>query len=193
MFDARDSDQCSESSGAGKAVQATTRALHQRIQAELARRRRLGLGKANRAVLIAADSDCGIPGELIVDTALAPVDKIVWQILHRHGRRHGVSALLPCYRQLARQANVTSNHTIVGALAALRCRRWLTVCERSADDRGRRHGEVYILHGGPLPLQDTVFLDADYLDYLARATRHYRARVRGVARQTLNEIADPGH
>lgn len=190
MFDVRDSDQRAESSAAGEAVRAATRNLQQRIETELTRRRRLGLGKANRAVLFAEAKGDEIPGELIVDTVLAPVDKIVWQILHRYGHRQGVT-LLPRYRELARLANVTSNHTIVGALAVLRCRRWMTVCERRWDDRGHRRGEVYVLHSGPLPLRDTLFLDTDYLDYLARATRHHRQRVRGVARQSLTEIAEP--
>ena len=175
-------------SGNGEEIRASTRALQQQIEAELARRRRQGLGNANRSVLIAGGFGQPIPAGLISNPVLMPIDKVVWLILHRQGRHEGESTLLPCYRDLARLANVTTKATVHAAVVVLRCTRWLTVCERQWNDSGQCRGELYVLNAGPLPLPDTLMLDANYLNFLERTAGHYKRRVRSVARHVLTEL-----
>ncbi len=176
---------------AGRETRASTRELKRQIETDLARRRREGLGNANRSVLIVGGCDQPIPAGLISDPVLAPVDKVVWLILHRQGRHEGASSVLPCYRELARLANVTTKATVHGAVAVLRCTRWLTICERQWSDAGQCRGEVYVLNTGALPLLDTLWLDANYLNYLERTAGHYHRRVRRVARQILMNLGHP--
>ena len=190
MFPTPDLEQPQGFSGSatGEEIRASTRELQRQIEAELARRRRQGLANANRSVLIAGGCEHPIPAGLISNPVLTPVDKVVWLILHRQGRHEGESTLLPCYRDLARLANVTTKATVHGAVAVLRCTRWLTVCERQWNDSGQCRGELYILNAGPLPLPDTLMLDANYLKFLDRAALHYKRRVRNAARRVLTEL-----
>ena len=54
---------------------------------------------------------------------------------------------------------------------------------------------MYALHDAPLPVTDTLYLDAGYLSFLQYAQAHPHARVRKVVRQilvSLEERADAG-
>lgn len=161
------------------------------INTALADERRAGLWNAHWTLLVRDFEGTPIPDALIVDAVLEPIDKIVWQVMDVHARGAVDATTLPRYRELARQVNVTTRGTVSRAMAMLRCTRWLTVCERFWGHRTRRRGNVYVLHAVPFPLADTMFLDPGYLEFLDRATRYDRKRVRLVAQQVLGDIRNP--
>lgn len=135
-----------------------------------------------------------MPRLLIQDVVLEPVDKIVWQVIKLQAQSQTATSF-PSYAQIARYANVSSDATVSRALAILRATRWLTLCARARDQRGRFRGSIYALHDEPLPLADTLYLDQDYMQFLmhtAQAHSHNRARqiAQTVIESLQNEIED---
>jgi hypothetical protein len=172
-------------------IRSETRVLDGLIKVALAEQGRIGPRKGTWALLVRNFDGASTPAQLVADPVLEPVDKVVWLVMELHARRDVTT--LPRYPELARQANVTTSGTVARAMAMLRCTRWLTVCERCWGHRKRRRGNVYVLHSAPLALADTMFLDPGYLDFLDRATRHYRKCIRPVAQQVLGDIPHLPH
>lgn len=130
------------------------------------------------ALLFMGNWHDAMPRLLIQDAVLEPVDKIVWQVIKLQAQSQTATSF-PSYAQIARHANISSDATVSRALAILRATRWLTLCARARDQRGRFRGSIYALHDEPLPLADTLYLDQDYMQFLmhtAEAHSHNRAR-----------------
>ncbi|GAC1626357.1 MAG: STY4528 family pathogenicity island replication protein [Nevskia sp.] len=137
-----------------------------------------GAQAISEALLFMGNWHDAMPRLLIQDAVLEPVDKIVWQVIKLQAQSQTATSF-PSYAQIARHANVSSDATVSRALAILRATRWLTLCARARDQRGRFRGSIYALHDEPLPLADTLYLDQDYMQFLmhtAQAHSHNRAR-----------------
>lgn len=130
-----------------------------------------------------------LPRMLIEDPVLAPTDKVVWQIIKLRASAQSPTAF-PSYQTIGRLANVRAQATVARAIAILRASRWLTLCARVRDPRGRFRGNVYTLHDEPLPLADTLYLDPQYMHFLEAALEHQHGRVRNVAAAALATIED---
>jgi len=128
------------------------------------------------------------PAAVVIDPVLEPVDKLVWMVIRFAVCDTGGNIVFPTYAAIGRMANVSSRQTIARAIAILRATRWLTLCARVRQDSERFRGHVYALHEEPLPLADACHLDADYLDFLDKASAHGHARVRAVAQGVLESI-----
>lgn len=139
------------------------------------------------ALLFIGNWNDALPRLLIHDPVLEPVDKIVWAVIKTcTDPRRGTA--FPSYGTIARLANVSAEGTVARALSILRLTRWLTLCGRVRDRRGRFRGSVYALHDEPLPLADTLHLDNDYFGLAQRASRHAHARVRLVANSLIRSL-----
>lgn len=148
----------------------------------------------SEALLFMGNWHDAMPRLLIQDVVLEPVDKIVWQVIKLQAQSQTATSF-PSYAQIARYANVSSDATVSRALAILRATRWLTLCARARDQRGRFRGSIYALHDEPLPLADTLYLDQDYMQFLmhtAQAHSHNRARqiAQAVTESLQSEIED---
>jgi len=127
------------------------------------------------------------PRLLICDPVLEPVDKIVYQVIRQDvSPQHGTS--FPTYQQIATAANIASDATVARAIAILRVTRWLTLCAKARDIRGRFRGSVYALHDEPLALPDTLALDPEYMAFLHQMRAHKHARVRDIANAFLTSL-----
>jgi len=148
----------------------------------------------SEALLFMGNWHDAMPRLLIQDVVLEPVDKIVWQVIKLQAQSQTATSF-PSYAQIARYANVSSDATVSRALAILRATRWLTLCARARDQRGRFRGSIYALHDEPLQLADTLYLDQDYMQFLmhtAQAHSHNRARqiAQAVVESLQSEIED---
>lgn len=154
-----------------------------------------GAQPSSEALLFMGNWHDAMPRLLIQDAVLEPVDKIVWQVIKLQAQSQSATSF-PSYAQIARHANVSSDATVSRALAILRTTRWLTLCARARDQRGRFRGSIYALHDEPLPLADTLYLDQDYMQFLmhtAEAHSHNRARqIAQVALETLQGEIEEG-
>ncbi len=193
-------------------VDRRTRELKQRIQASVASG---AAGARTRRVLIASPGPPGWPERVLRDPLLEPVDKMVWLAL----RQSAIRRRFPSYTQIGQAANVSSKSTVSRAIAILRATRWLALCGtpetpgtspgtrearrgtgprasrgafREADPVAKRaiRVAVYALHDAPLPVPDTLYLDADYLTFLQYAQAHPHARVRKVVREILASLEE---
>lgn len=141
----------------------------------------------SEALLFIGNWNDALPRLLIHDPVLEPVDKIVWAVIKTcTDPRRGTA--FPNYPTIARLANVSAEGTVTRALAILRVTRWLTLCGRARDGRGRFRGSVYALHDEPLSLADTLHLDPAYMDFTVRATSHGHARVSLVASGVIRSL-----
>ena len=170
-------------------VRRRTLELKQRIQESAAR----GAASArSRRVLIAEQGPPTWPERVLRDPVLESVDKMVWLVL----RQSAIRGHFPSYARIGRAANVSSKSTVSRAIAILRATRWLARYAEKGK-RGSSHEEsrgagivVYALHDAPLPVPDTLHLDAGYLDFLKFAQAHPHARVRKVVQDILVSLDD---
>lgn len=171
-------------------IRPETRALKRSVSAAVARRKRRYHGTQSIALLLLESNCLELPSMLIEDTVLEPVDKVIWLVMMISARRGGGNAALPTLVELASIANVAARDTVSRTLSILRCRRWLTVCHTSYRKGGRQKGSAYTLHGRPLPVADTLYLDPDYLEFLEKSTGHGHARVQKVACDVLGQLSN---
>lgn len=167
-------------------VRPETRALNALIRRTVGEVLRSAGGKPTDAMLFLGNRYDAFPTRLVQDPVLEPVDKVVWMVVCQHGRVSG--AAFPRYDEIACRANVASTSTVSRAIAILRVTRWLSLCIRVRDGRGRFRGNVYALHDEPLPLADTLHLDPDFMDFVTSARGHHHARVRKVAEAVLASL-----
>jgi len=168
-------------------LQTETRDLKQLVRLALRRRKRSAGTAANPLLFLAPEASV-LPVAVIEDTALSPVDKLVWMTLRiRHDRSPG-ERTLPSNTELARSTRIATRDTIATALAMLRCRRYLSVCATAWHGGGRKVGMAYALHATRLPMVDTIFLDPGYASYLEDLATHSVRRVRDAAKYELSKL-----
>jgi len=135
------------------------------------------------------------PRLLVTDPVLEPVDKLAWQIIRLHISAPGAVTAFPNYETIRTYANIKSNHTVARALAILRATRWLSLCARVRDKRGRYLGNIYVLHDEPITLGDAMYLDTEYMTFLNTNTEHNHKRVRKIVENvvaTIEEMINDG-
>ena len=168
-----------------------TRELKRRIRESAAGG---GATARKRIILIAEPGPPTWPGRVLTDPMLEPVDKTIWMVL----RQSAIRGRFPSYGRIGQAANVSSKSTVARAIAILRATRWLARCmEGRTRGAGRRMSlqtrpgaevAVFALHDAPLPVPDTLHLDAGYLAFLKFAQTHPHARVRKVVQDILASL-----
>lgn len=169
------------------AISPRTLALQALIDASIDALEQIDRSTNAEALLFIGNWNDALPRLLIHDPVLEPVDKIVWAVIKTcTDPRRGTA--FPNYATIARLANVSAEGTITRALAILRVTRWLSLCGRARDRKGRFRGSVYALHDEPLPLSDALHLDPEYLAFTHRSASHSHARVAMVATGVLRSL-----
>ena len=158
------------------------------VRLALRQRKRRGAGRWPKPLLFLAPKTPTLAAALIEDTALAPMDKVVWMILRMRLGETSADRTLPSHLALARSTGVASRKTIATSLAMLRCRRYLSVCARAWHSGGKKVGKAYAIHARPLPITDTLFLDPGYPSYVNDLLAHQVTRVRKAARKELAKL-----
>ena len=128
------------------------------------------------------------PTAVIKDPVLEPVDKMIWMAIMLTVRETSGATSFPGYEAIGKMANVSSRSTIARGITILRATRWLTLCARIRKADGRFRGNVYALHDEPIPLNDALHLDADYMHFLKDSLDHGHARVRLVTQAVLDSV-----
>jgi hypothetical protein len=167
--------------GYANAPRPETLALDTWIRAVLSRRDTEWSLAASGSVLFLEPGLHAIPASLIRDAVLEPVDKLAWLVIHQAGTDAGGWGEFPSYKAITATANVGSSATVSRALSVLRLTRWLTQVSRDNLPAWTVPGHVYVLHGAPLALTDTLFLDTAFPDFVRKARTHHHARVRALA------------
>jgi len=174
-----------------KKIRPQTHALDAFIQAAV--ERLLGSGARDTAagdgLLFLGNWHDAMPRLIFQDPVLQPVDTRIWGVIKIAAAGSGPAAF-PTYKQIARTANVGSEATVARSMAILRATRWLSLCQRVRDARGRFRGNIYALHDEPLPLADALYLDTAYVLFLEQAQTPAHPQVRRVAAAALGTIEE---
>lgn len=128
--------------------------------------------------------------QVVRDTVLEPVDKLVWMVLCLEMGKDGGRNVFPTHSGLGKLAGISSRSTISRTLTILRLTRWLSRCSLHRHENKQFRGSVFVLHDEPLVLADTLHLDAHYFSLIDGAQSHNHARVRTVARGVQDTLKD---
>jgi len=130
-----------------------------------------------------------IPRLLILDRTLDASDVRLWAYLRTLFTQPGMPAAFPSYQDIQQDLPM-ARATLAGCISILRATRWITRCATVRDTRGRYKGNIYALHNEPLNLADTLYLDDEYMAFLAKSTQHSYKRIRIIASAVLDTIRD---
>jgi len=166
-------------------VQPEIKDLKQVVRLALRQRKRRSAGRWPEPLLFLAPQTPPLPAALIGDTALAPMDKLIWLILRKRLEEASEEPTLPSHRALARTTGIVTRRSVATSLAMLRCRRYLSVCASAWHGGDKKVGKAYALHARPLPITDALFLDPGYGSYVNDLLAHPVTRVQKAARKEL--------
>lgn len=129
-----------------------------------------------------------IPGFLIADPILEPVDKAVFNAIRLVTPKQmaGQAAAYPSYKDICRVANISSDATISRALIILRLMRWIS--QRTLSASSGVMANVYMTHDHPLDFDMYVELNSNYDELLRSSLHHNHARVRAVAEVVMESF-----
>ncbi|WP_342595608.1 STY4528 family pathogenicity island replication protein [Salinicola lusitanus] len=138
-----------------------------------------------------------VPRALLLDQRLGAVDVLGWQMIRLLSNADRTTAF-PTYDELEPLLRSGANRkasrkTVARVIAILRLTRWMTLGMKARNtDNGRMIGNVYVLHDEPLAPAESLSLDAEYIEYVIRCTRHHNRDVAEVAQLVRNELAEGG-
>jgi hypothetical protein len=129
------------------------------------------------------------PSILVRDRSLTDSAKVQLLYLMQEARRNPQGAIaLPSAQRTCTDLG-QARGTVIRDRTLLRLTRWVSLCQRVRDTKGRFRGNVYAIHGEPASLADTVYLDGDYMTLIEEsAVSHYDPLVLRVARAVLAAI-----
>ena len=146
-------------------------------------------GSEPLALLFSGQIHHSIPQPLLFNPAIGPTEKTIWLLMRalftgnkrlaEAPRRSDLAALVPC-----------TGPTVSKSRAMLRLHRWITLCRRVRDVRGRNVGDIYMLHEEPLPIPETLILDCEYVSFLEDMAENSRLtlQVRTLALEIQDDI-----
>ena len=130
-------------------------------------------GSEPLALLFSGQIHHSIPQPLLFNPAIGPTEKTIWLLMRalftgnnrlaEAPRRSDLAALVPC-----------TGPTVSKSRAMLRLHRWITLCRRVRDVKGRNVGDIYMLHEEPLPIPETLILDCEYVSFLEDVAENSR-------------------
>ncbi|MBZ9559038.1 MULTISPECIES: STY4528 family pathogenicity island replication protein [unclassified Modicisalibacter] len=138
-----------------------------------------------------------VPRALLLDQRLGAVDVLGWQMIRLLSNADRTTAF-PTYDELEPLLRSGANRkasrkTVARVIAILRLTRWMTLGMKARNtENGRMIGNVYVLHDEPLAPAESLSLDAEYIEYVIRCTRHRNRDVAEVARLVRDELAESG-
>ena len=131
------------------------------------------------------------PRLLIFDPILTPYDKLIWMAIRTFCSPELSLAAFPSYDDIQSYLHV-SRATVSSSIAKLRVTRWITlVCRervRHANGQFARDGNIYLVHGEPLGLADTIDIDANYMSFLNDCRQHRNSDTRKISEMILSSI-----
>lgn len=138
-----------------------------------------------------------VPRALLLDQRLGAVDVLGWQMIRLMSNADRTTAF-PTYDELEPLLRSGANRkasrkTVARVIAILRLTRWMTLGMKARNtENGRVIGNIYILHDEPLAAAESLSLNADYMAYVVKCTRHHNTSVAEVANLIYDELARSG-
>lgn len=129
-----------------------------------------------------------IPRNLILDPILESGEIHTWTLMKIHISNPAMPSSIPSQNHLM-EILKCSRPILSRHLQVLRALRWITLCAEVRGDDGQFKGNVYTQHDSPLSLQDTLYLDSKYMNFLEQPTKgSVLKRLREIKDATLRHI-----
>ena len=136
------------------------------------------------------------PRLLIVDPVLNPYDKLVWLAIRAFCSPDMSLTAFPSYDNIQDTLHI-SRGAVASCIVKLRATRWLTlVCrEQIRDSSGQitKDGNIYLVHGEPLGLKDTIEFDSNYMEFIKKCKNHRNSDVRKISELICHSIRETIH
>jgi len=129
-----------------------------------------------------------IPRSIWVDSLLTAIDVRCWGIIRTQAVNG--SAVMLSLNQLLKETLGYSNATISRVIFILRLSRWISLCSTLRTQNGKFRGNIYAIHDNPVSLEDAIYLDSHYIEFVKKQTSHKNHSVSGLAKSVWQGISD---
>jgi len=169
----------------------TIRILSGRIESEINRLRldTLDNNKQTDSLVFIGNWQDAIPRSIWVDGLLSAIDVRCWGVI----RTQAVSgsAVMLSLNNLLKDTLGYSNATVSRVIFILRLSRWISLCSTLRTETGKFRGHVYAVHDKPISLEDTLYLDRHYIEFVKKQTSHNNHAIKLLAQsvwQFINQV-----
>lgn len=167
----------------------TIRILSGRIETEI---NRLSLdtlsdNKQTDSLVFIGNWQDAIPRSIWVDALLSAIDVRCWGVI----RTQAVSgsAVMLSLNNLLKDTLGYSNATVSRVIFILRLSRWISLCSTLRTETGKFRGNVYAVHDKPVSLEDAIYLDRNYIEFVKRQTSHSNNAIKTLAQSIWQFIS----
>jgi len=171
----------------------TIRILSGRIESEINRLRldTLDNNKQTDSLVFIGNWQDAIPRSIWVDALLSAIDVRCWGVI----RTQAVSgsAVMLSLNNLLKDTLGYSNATVSRVIFILRLSRWISLCSTLRTETGKFRGHVYAIHDKPVSLEDAIYLDRHYIEFVKKQTSHNNHAIKTLAQSVWQFISQVVH
>ena len=132
-----------------------------------------------------------IPRSIWVDASLNAMDVRSWGIIRTQAVNG--SAVILSINNLLKDTLGYSNATVSRVIYVLRLTRWISLCSKLRTDSGKFRGNIYAIHDNPVLLEDAIYLDSHYIEFVKKQTSHGNNAIRTLAQSIWQIIVESVH
>ena len=127
-----------------------------------------------------------IPRSIWVDGLLSAIDVRSWGIIRTQAVNG--SAVILSLNNLLKDTLGYSNATVSRVIFILRLTRWISLCSKLRTETGKFRGNIYAIHDHPVSLEDAIYLDSHYIEFVKKQTSHSNNAIRTLAQSVWQAI-----
>ena len=166
----------------------TVKLLSDRIETEI---NRLNGDVANRdkqtdSLVFIGNWQDAIPRSIWVDGLLSAIDVRSWGVIRTQAVNG--SAVILSLNKLLKDTLGYSNATVSRVIFILRLTRWISLCSKLRTETGKFRGNIYAIHDHPVSLEDAIYLDNQYIEFVKNQTSHSNNAIRTLAQSVWQAI-----
>lgn len=132
-----------------------------------------------------------IPRSIWVDGLLSAIDVRSWGIIRTQAVNG--SAVILSLNSLLKDTLGYSNATVSRVIFILRLTRWISLCSKLRTETGKFRGNIYAIHDHPVSLEDAIYLDSHYIEFVKKQTSHSNNAIRTLAQSVWQVIRESIH
>ncbi len=148
-------------------------------------------GKQADSLVFIGNWQDAIPRSIWVDGLLSAIDVRSWGIIRTQAVNG--SAVILSLNNLLKDTLGYSNATVSRVIFILRLTRWISLCSKLRTETGKFRGNIYAIHDHPVSLEDAIYLDSHYIEFVKKQTSHSNNAIRNLAQSVWQAIRESIH
>lgn len=148
-------------------------------------------GKQTDSLVFIGNWQDAIPRSIWVDGLLSAIDVRSWGIIRTQAVND--SAVILSLNNLLKETLGYSNATVSRVIFILRLTRWISLCSKLRTETGKFRGNIYAIHDHPVSLEDAIYLDSHYIEFVKKQTNHSNSAIRTLAQSVWQAIRESIH